>query len=163
MLRISVLNGSQSARLKLEGKLAHDEVAEAQKAWTALTDIAGKKKVVVDLADISFVDDPGKELLSLFHQCGSELVGSGPMIAALIDEIHKKTANTKSNFRKEIASLLLILLFLIVSGSTGRAQEATAAEALTIERVSVSMDRIGTCDGRKSMYTQSIDKPWVEA
>jgi anti-anti-sigma regulatory factor len=133
MLRISVLNGSQSARLKLEGKLAHEWVAEAQKAWTALTELAGSKKVVVDLADISFVDDSGKELLSLVHQCGSELVGSGPMIAALIDEIHHKTASTKSNFRKEIASLLLILLFLAVVACTSGAQETKVPELLSVE------------------------------
>lgn len=130
MLRISVLNGSQAVRLKLEGKLAHEWVAEAQKAWTALVDLAGKKKVVVDLADVSFVDDPGKELLSLFHQCGSELVGSGPMIVAIIGEIHKQVAITKSNFRKEIASLLLVLLFLVVAACTGRAHERTNSEAL---------------------------------
>jgi anti-anti-sigma regulatory factor len=114
MLRISVLNGSQSARLKLEGKLAHEWVMEAQKAWTALVDLGGKKKVVVDLADISFVDDPGKELLSLMHRSGSELVGSGPMITALIEEVQRNQANAKSKLKSEIAFLLLILLFLAV-------------------------------------------------
>jgi anti-anti-sigma regulatory factor len=114
MLRISVLNGSQSARLKLEGKLAHEWVMEAQKAWTGLIDIAGKKKVVVDLADISFVDDPGKELLSLMHGSGSELVGSGPMITALIEEVQRNRANAKSKLKGEIVFLLLILLFLAV-------------------------------------------------
>ena len=114
MLRISVLNGSQSARLKLEGKLAHEWVAEAQKAWAALIDIAGKKKVVVDLADVSFVDDHGKELLTLIYRAGSELVGTGPMVTALIEEIHRKLSKAKSSLRKEAISLLLILAFLFV-------------------------------------------------
>jgi anti-anti-sigma regulatory factor len=118
MLRISVLNGSQSARLKLEGKLAHEWVAEAQKAWAALIDIAGKKKVIVDLADISFVDDHGKELLTLIHRAGNELVGSGPMVTALIEEIHRKLANTRSSLRKEALSLLMILVFLVVVAYT---------------------------------------------
>ena len=118
MLRISVLNGSQSARLKLEGKLAHEWVAEAQKAWAALIDIAGKKKVIVDLADISFVDDHGKELLTLIHRAGSELVGSGPMVTALIEEIHHKLSSTKSSLRKEAISLLLVLVFLLVVACT---------------------------------------------
>jgi anti-anti-sigma regulatory factor len=118
MLRISVLNGSQSARLKLEGKLAHEWVAEAQKAWAALIDIAGKKKVIVDLADVSFVDDHGKELLTLIHRAGSELVGSGPMVTALIEEIHCTIASAKAKLRKEAVSLLLILLFLVVAAYT---------------------------------------------
>src|SRR5262245_56727821 len=133
MLRISVVNGSQSARLKLEGKLAHEWVTEAQKAWTALVEVAGKKKVIIDLADVSFVDDPGKELLSLFHQCGSELVGSGPMIAALIDEIHKKIADTRANFRNEIASLLLVLLFLAVTACASGAQELRTGDIAALE------------------------------
>ena len=93
MLRISVLKGSQSARLKLEGKLAHEWVAEAQKAWAALIDMAGQNKVVVDLADVSFVDDHGKELLTLIHRAGSELVGTGPMVTALIEEIQREHSN----------------------------------------------------------------------
>lgn len=114
MLRISVLNGSQSARLKLEGKLAHEWVAEAQKAWAALIDVAGKKKVTLDLADVSFVDDHGKELLTLIHRSGTELVGSGPMVTALIEEIHHTVTSTKSRLRKEAVSLLMILIFLFL-------------------------------------------------
>jgi anti-anti-sigma regulatory factor len=114
MLRISVLNGPQSARLKLEGKLAHEWVAEAQKAWATLIDIAGKKKVILELADVSFVDDHGKELLTLIHRAGTELVGSGPMVTALIEEIHQKLAKSRSSLHKEAVSLLLILMFLLV-------------------------------------------------
>jgi anti-anti-sigma regulatory factor len=127
MLRITTVEAGHTARLTLEGKLAHEWVAEVQKAWAALVDMAGKRRVIVDLADVSFVDDSGKELLSLIHRSGSELVGSGPMITELIDEIHRNIAHTKSNFRKEVASLLLILLFLAVAACTSKAQETKAA------------------------------------
>jgi anti-anti-sigma regulatory factor len=128
MLRISVLNGSQSARLKLEGKLAHEWVMEAQKAWAALVDMAGKKKVIVDLADISFVDGSGKELLSLVHQSGSELVGSGPMITALIEEVQRKFAHARSRLGTEIASLVFILLFLAMTAWQSTAEKSNAAD-----------------------------------
>ena len=127
MLRITILEAGHTARLTLEGKLAHEWVAEVQKAWAALVDIAGKRRVIVDLADVSFVDDSGKELLSLIRRSGSELAGSGPMITELIDEIHRNLVSTKSNFRKEVASLLLILLFLAVAACTSNAQEPKAA------------------------------------
>jgi anti-anti-sigma regulatory factor len=115
MLRISVLDGSHTTRLKVEGKLAHEWVAEMEKAWSALAGATRKKKVIVDLADISFVDDPGKDLLSRIRQSGGELVGSGPMVAALIEEIQSKAAATRSSLKKEAASLLLILAFLAFS------------------------------------------------
>ena len=87
MLRISVQNGPLTTRFKLEGKLAHEWVTEAEKAWVALTAINGTKKVIVDLFDVEFVDDLGKQLLAQMNHTGADLVGSGPMISALIEEI----------------------------------------------------------------------------
>jgi anti-anti-sigma regulatory factor len=97
MLRISVLNGSGTRRLKLEGKLAHEWVHEAEKAWSALTLLTGCSDLVVDLLDVSFVDDSGHELLAAMRHAGAELVASGPMMSALIEEIEK-------NEEKETAS-----------------------------------------------------------
>lgn len=89
MLRISVLNEPGVARLKLEGKLAHEWVGEAQKAWTALAAICEGIEVVVDLMDVSFVDDAGYQLLAHMRHAGAELSGHGPMISALIDQIEE--------------------------------------------------------------------------
>jgi anti-anti-sigma regulatory factor len=87
MLRISVQNDPETTRLKLEGKLAHEWVYEAEKAWTALLAIEQKAKVIVDLQSVSFVDDPGCQLLAEMRHAGAELVGSGPLMAAVIEEI----------------------------------------------------------------------------
>jgi anti-anti-sigma regulatory factor len=89
MLRISVLNGSGTTRFKLEGKLAHEWVREAEVAWTAHTALNGKKKVIVDLYDVCFVDEAGHQLLADMHRAGGKLVGSGPMMSALIEEIRE--------------------------------------------------------------------------
>lgn len=144
MLRISVLDGAQAARLKLEGKLAHEWVAEMEKAWIALVGNGRKKKVVVDLADISFVDDSGKALLSRIRQSGAELVGSGPMVAALIEEIDGKAANTRSRLKKEAVSLLLILIFLAFSALHSAAQDKESAELLTLEKA-IALATPGSC------------------
>jgi anti-anti-sigma regulatory factor len=92
MLRISVQNGPLTTRFKLEGKLAHEWVGEAQKAWSALNDLHGKKKVIVDLFDVEFVDDLGSQLLAEMNRTGAKLVGSGPMMSALIEEIEGNEA-----------------------------------------------------------------------
>jgi anti-anti-sigma regulatory factor len=101
MLRISVLNDRDETRLKLEGKLAHEWVAEAQKAWSALIGLHGHTEIVVDLQDVSFVDDPGQQLLAAMRHAGARLAGYGPMMSALIDEIEEAegVAATHNNGR----------------------------------------------------------------
>src|SRR5262249_7167143 len=76
MLRISVLESENVTRLRLEGKLAQAWVQEAEEAWSAATIGITKKQVIVELFDISYVDDLGKELLKKIHISGGKLVGS---------------------------------------------------------------------------------------
>ena len=95
MLRISVLNDLQATRLKLEGKLAHQWVGEARQAWVATRALSGEKKVVVDLYAVSYVDECGSWLLAEMHRTGAELVGSGPMISALIEDIQLANGTMK--------------------------------------------------------------------
>jgi len=92
MLRISVLNTPGTTQKKLEGKLAHEWVQEAAKAWSALVAMNVSTTIVVDLLNVSFVDDAGHQLLSDMRHAGAELIGCGPMISALIEEIEETEA-----------------------------------------------------------------------
>jgi anti-anti-sigma regulatory factor len=89
MLRISVLNQPGITRMKLEGKLAHEWVDEARKAWAAMSEKSCEAGTVVDLLNVSFVDDAGHQLLAEMRHAGAELMGSGPLMSALIDEIEE--------------------------------------------------------------------------
>jgi anti-anti-sigma regulatory factor len=95
MLRISVVNDPDMTRLKLEGKLAHEWVQEARKAWEAVTAMDGNGQVIVDLMEVAFVDDAGSELLARMRHAGAELIGSGPLISALIQEIEDAESETE--------------------------------------------------------------------
>lgn len=92
MLRITVLSDSGIIRLKLEGKLACEWVREAEKAWTALARTKGNTEILVDLLDVSFVDDGGQQLLAEMRHTGAQLLGSGPLMSALIEEIEDAEA-----------------------------------------------------------------------
>jgi anti-anti-sigma regulatory factor len=94
MLRISVLNELGITRMKLEGKLAREWVDEARKAWAAMLEMSCKAGVVVDLLNVSFVDDAGHQLLAEIRHAGAELIGSGPLMSALIDEIEEAETAT---------------------------------------------------------------------
>ncbi len=89
MLRISVMNEPGITRVRLEGKLAHEWVDEARHAWAGLPGVNGEKEIVVDLLNVSFVDDAGHQLLAEMRHAGAELMGSGPLMSALIDEIEE--------------------------------------------------------------------------
>jgi anti-anti-sigma regulatory factor len=89
MLRISVLNEPGITRLKMEGKLAQEWVSEARKAWSALSEMNGNAEIVVDLLNVSFVDEAGHQLLVEMRQGDAELIASGPLMSALIDEIEE--------------------------------------------------------------------------
>src|SRR5262245_58594174 len=89
MLRISVMNEAGITRMKLEGKLAHEWVDEARNAWAALSEVNVHKEIVVDLLNVSFVDEAGHQLLTEMRHADAELIGSGPLVSALIDEIEE--------------------------------------------------------------------------
>lgn len=89
MLRISVRRDPRGPQFKLEGKLAHEWVAEAAQAWTAMwNEDAPRGEIIVDLHEVSFVDDSGRALLCQMHSTGARLKGCGPLIGALIEEIN---------------------------------------------------------------------------
>jgi anti-anti-sigma regulatory factor len=75
--------------MKFEGKLAHEWVDEARKAWMAVSEMNFDAGIVVDLLNVLFVDDAGHQLLAEMRHEGAELMGSGPLISALIDEIEE--------------------------------------------------------------------------
>ena len=95
MLRITVSNELETTRFKLEGKLAHKWVAEAKRAWIAWLELRTESKLLIDLCDVSFVDGPGEQLLSEMHRAGASLVGSSPMIKALIEGIAVGTQSSR--------------------------------------------------------------------
>ena len=75
--------------MKLEGKLAHEWVEEARNAWAAVSQANGETEIVVDLLNVCFVDEAGHRLLSDIRRAGAKLMGSGPLMSALIDEIEE--------------------------------------------------------------------------
>jgi outer membrane protein TolC len=70
----------------------------------------------VDLYGVSFVDADGRDLLTEMHGKGVRLVGSGPMISALIEEIQGAAEMPTSSATKRLLSLLLLLSLLFAAG-----------------------------------------------
>lgn len=87
MLTIMVQAETEMVRLRLEGRLAGLHVHEVERSWRTAAFAQPRRLIVVDLAAVSFIDVPGKELLRRIHRQGHSLVPGGVMTEAVIDEI----------------------------------------------------------------------------
>jgi outer membrane protein TolC len=133
MLRIHIIDEPFSTTLKIEGKLIQEWATEARNTWLKIAESSNGKKTIIDLHDLSFADDLGRNLLSEMHKRGARLVGSGPMVDALIEEItlngngRKKRTDT---LMKTILSVLFLLLTTVLFGE----EPPNAREELTLDR-----------------------------
>src|SRR5215211_711435 len=92
MIRITAQQESSITRLYLEGKLSGPCVEELDKCWQTCPN--GEVTLVVDLTNVSFVDDHGKELLARMHNKGIKLFSKSVMTKCLIEEIENTPAGS---------------------------------------------------------------------
>lgn len=90
MLTITVQADNGIARLRLEGRLAGLHVPEVERSWRRARFNQPRRRIVVDLAAVSFVDVLGKELLRQVHRNGDTLLPGGVMTEAVIEEITRE-------------------------------------------------------------------------
>ena len=124
MLRINVIDEPHSTTVIAEGKLVGEWVAEARRLWMTVALKSGVRKKIVDLYGVTFVDESGRGLLSEMHADGAKLVGSGPMISALIEDIQGPESRPKP--RRTGKALLFffgLLLLLAVTAERSLSQE----------------------------------------
>jgi ABC-type transporter Mla MlaB component len=93
VLRITVKSGRAEVRFRLEGRLAGPWVRELQKTWQEIAAVSGAEHVVVDLADVTFVDTAGRELLAQFYRGGATFKACGCLMRCLVDEIKHSVRN----------------------------------------------------------------------
>jgi len=87
MLRITTQVGSTATTLVLEGKCRGPWVEELERCWHTTAAAAPGMKLRVDLENVGFVDERGKELLAEMYAAGVELDAAGLMMASLVEEI----------------------------------------------------------------------------
>lgn len=88
VLRIHVENEPEVIRLRLEGKLIHPWVDELFRVWMEVSPrIPVQWEVLVDLTEVSFVDNRGKAMLAAMRRAGCVLHGPTPFIEAVIEEV----------------------------------------------------------------------------
>lgn len=94
MLKIRTEKLDDEVRLVLEGSLSGPWVAEVEHAWHAAIVDRQPGKIRVDLSDVTFVSDEGKQLLGRICASGTEVFSSDLLTEELADELSHKYRGT---------------------------------------------------------------------
>jgi anti-anti-sigma regulatory factor len=86
MLRITTRNSCDELVLKLEGCLTGAWVDELEACWIAAKENFASARVV-DLSEVRWVDEAGRQLLAHMHRSGARLVAKGCFMRELVREI----------------------------------------------------------------------------
>jgi len=93
-LRISVQERESSIEVILEGRLAGPWVAELDKAWGDTALRLGNRTLVLNLRDLTYSSDDGKQVLrQIVAQTNAEVLASNPLTKYLAQEISNPDAN----------------------------------------------------------------------
>src|SRR5262245_4143785 len=90
MLRVSFSDHTGGQRWSLSGHLAGPWVEELRSCWSHQRAVAPRARAIVDLSDVTFIDEAGERLLGEMNRAGTEFVTAGvankDLIATLKDK-----------------------------------------------------------------------------
>lgn len=93
MFRVFYTDTTQGQRWTLCGRLAGQWVDELRSYWRYVRGRATCAHAVVDLSDVTFVDEAGESLLAEMQSAGSEFVTSGVENKHLLDSLKSAGSN----------------------------------------------------------------------
>ena len=92
MFRASYSDTTDTQRWNLHGRLAGPWVDELRSCWKQARERAPLARAVVDLKEVTFIDQAGEKLLAEMRNAGAELIATGveqQYLLATLDN-HKK-------------------------------------------------------------------------
>jgi len=87
MLMIGEQHDEDGVVFKLAGALAGAWTGEMERCWRAAADASVRRRVLVDLTEVVFVDEAGRELLAAMARAGAELIAGDVMMKSIVEEI----------------------------------------------------------------------------
>jgi hypothetical protein len=103
MLRVSYSDASGEQRWSLCGALTGPWVDELRSSWRQARQRTPRAHAVIDLRDVTFIDEAGEELLEEMHRAGAELIAAGVENKDLIANLTQK--NGKCTLRRRMEYL----------------------------------------------------------
>lgn len=93
-MKISVQDDAGKLTLKVEGRVIGKWAEELQHTWDGLEASLGSKKLYLDICDVIYLDDNGKQILhGIFAATGAEFLADSPLTKQFVNEIKQKVWN----------------------------------------------------------------------
>lgn len=89
MLKISIIDTLTQQKVVLHGRLVGPWINELQRVWEELRQQLGNRSAVVDLNEVTLIDDSADSLLAKMLEQGAELVATGMANRWLIQALKK--------------------------------------------------------------------------
>ncbi len=89
MLRITLHDSPTVLRFQLEGKLVGPWVAELRHSWQTARSVQAGRQLVIDLTDVAFIDESGKQLLGELCERGAQFVAREPLTRAIVEQVRQ--------------------------------------------------------------------------
>jgi hypothetical protein len=90
MLRVSHIDNAGGQRWSLCGHLAGPWVEELRASWLHARRSAPRARALVDLTDVTFIDEQGERLLAEMESAGAEFVAAGVENKHLLASLKEK-------------------------------------------------------------------------
>ena len=87
MLMITEQRKANTLTFKLAGALAGDWAIEFKRCWRNAVMASSAPHIIVDLSEVTFVDEFGKETLGLMANEGAELIARDVLMKSIVEEI----------------------------------------------------------------------------
>ena len=103
MLRITISSDELTICFRLEGKVVGLWAEEVEQVWSSTQERRQGKICLVDLSDVSFVDEAGRKALAHCHAEGAQFKASGPLTSYLVESITRQTSSHPPELRRGAA------------------------------------------------------------
>jgi len=128
---------ASSFRFKLSGSLAADDVAELGQCWLTASSALGSRTLIVDIEELTTVDEQGREFLRQLHEQGAHFIARSPQARILAEAITGRPMPTLALADRPprgwlslrwaaLASAALLSLLLPVTVWAGAAESSVA-------------------------------------
>ena len=87
MLMITEQRNTDAMVFRLAGSLAGDWTMELERCWRDAARSDESLRILVDLTEVIFVDETGKNLLALMAEAGAEFIAGDVLMRSIVEEI----------------------------------------------------------------------------
>jgi outer membrane protein len=134
MMKATLVQQGEQTTIKVEGRLAGPWVGELEQSWNEASAGHGPGAVLVELADVSFVDEAGRLLLMKISRAGTRLAAAGCLARAIVEEVEGKPGTKGKNWGAKGLICLLAAGLLLWPGklaARNRPAQQAAGQATT--------------------------------